>query len=237
METIIQLIFVIAIVKYCLKAAMSGKLWILIAYGVAMAAISFALYPIVITQPLTIITKLLGSRDVVENVALITTAESILGILVSIYLLDNYFRPKTKRSRLSKVLKVVPGVIVFFAVGYFELLFFKWRVGGDFIVTALLYSLTIFIAIVGLALLLKSIVDGESLKLEVKLILNFAIMGLGLLVSSSVAEYNISNAQSTIEWGALTPIIVGGTLLVAIGVWLHNINFNEKLKNLIKWNK
>lgn len=237
METIIQLIFVVALVKYCLKAALSGKLWLLVGYGVLISLAAFALYPIVINQPMTIITQLLGDRNVVEDVALIVVAESIIGILICVYLLDNYFRPKSKRTRFAGILKIMPGVVMICGVGYFELLFFKWRVGDDFLTTALFFSLILFVGVTAMALLLRYLVSGESLKLEVKLILNLTILTLGLLVSSSVADYNISNAQATIEWGPLIAITGVSALLILLGLWLHKINFSQKIKTLLKWNR
>ncbi len=237
METIIQLIFSIALLKFCLKAALSGKVMVICIYGLLLAGVSFALYPMVINQPLTILSDLLSSTVVVENMALLTTAESVVGVFISIHLLDNYFLPKAKRTRGAWLLKIIPGVIVFFAVAYFELLFFKFRVGGDFLFTALMYSGVLGVGVVALALLLRYVLDGESLKLEVKLILNLAILVLGLLVSSSVADYNISRAQTTIEWKALVAIVLGAVALIALGVWLHKINFKQKISNLIKWNK
>ncbi len=237
MEIVLQLIFVVAILKYCLKAALSGRLLLIVGYGLVLAAVSFALYPIIISQPLTIITDLLASKTIVENIALITTAESAIGILISISLLDNYFRPKEKRTAWARFIKIMPGLVVFFAVAYFELLFFKWRVGGEFLVTSLLFSLVLLVGVVLVALLLKKLIEGESLKLEMKLIFNLAVLTLGLLISSSVADYNISNAQATIEWAALISIIVGSLVLVALGIWLHKINFKNKISKIIKWNK
>ncbi len=230
METIIQLIFAIALLKYSLKAALSGRLLVICLYGVLLSVLAFALYPVVINQPLTILSDLLSSKTVVENIALLTTAESVIGVFISIYLLDNYFLPKAKRTKGSWLLKIIPGVIVFFSVGYFELLFFKTRVGGDFLVTALMYSGILLVGIITLALLLRYLIDGESLKLEVKLILNLAILVLGLLVSSSVADYNISNAQATIEWKALVALVLGAIALVGLGLCCIKLTFNKKFQ-------
>lgn len=237
MEVIIQLIFILSIIKYCLNAALSNNLKVVIGQGVLLAIFAFALYPIVINQPLTIIKELLSSKEVVENIALLTTAESIIGILISIYLLDNYFRPKIKRTKWAKFVKIVTGVIVLCAVGYFQLLFFKWRVGGEFLTTSLLYSSALFIGIVATSLLLKYLLDSESLKLEVKLLLNLAIMVLGLLVCSSVADYNTSNATANINWQALITVILGSLILVLLGIWMQQINFYNRFKKLLKWNK
>lgn len=230
METLVQLIFIISLVKYCLKAALSGSLWWLFGYACGAALVAMALYPVVLEQPLTIITDMLADRTTVSNVALVTTAEAIAGIFISIYLLDNYFKPKAERSKLAFVLKIVPGVVVFCAIAYLELLFFKFRAGNDFLHTAALYATLLFAAIFTIGFVAKYAISGESLKLEVKVILNMAILVVGLLVSSSVADYNISHAQATIEWKALGALIVGAVALIAIGVWLQKMN----IKNLFK---
>ncbi len=237
MEIIIQLILIVAIFKYCLKAALSGRLLIIAGYGLALAAVAFILYPIVIEQPLTIISQILTQREIVEDIALLTSAESIIGICISVYLLNNYFQPKAKRSKFAKIIKITPGVLVLCAICYFELLFFKWRAGEDFLASAIIYSAILFAFSFCTAILLRFLIKGESLKLEVKLMFNFIILVLGLLISSSVADYNISNAQTTIEWEALIAFFISCIILIFIGLWLHKINFSQKISNLLKWNK
>ena len=234
METLVQLIFIIALVKYCLTAAQSGNLCQLAGYAVVAALVALALYTVVIEQPTTIITELLASRTAVSNIALLTTAEAIAGIFVSVYLVDNYFKPKTKQKKRATVLKIVPGALVFAAIAYFELLFFKIRVGGDFLTTAGLYSTILFVVICTLGGTAKYALTAESLRLEVKVILNMAILIGGLLVSSSVADYNISHAQTTIEWEALVALIAGSALLVALGLILHKMN---RIKQQRQWNR
>lgn len=228
MEICIQLIFIIALAKYCLKAALSGKLWILSVYAAAAAVLAMAICPIVITQPVTIISKMLGDKAVIENMAMITTVEAITGIFLSVYLLDNYFMPKSKRRKTAFVLKIIPGILSLCAIGYFELLFFKWRAGQDFAATAILFAATLFIAVAGFSSLIMFSVKSESLKLEIKLIFNLCILVLGLLVCSSVADYNISNAQTDIEWKALAAMIITMAALTVAGVWVQKINPGSK---------
>lgn len=228
METLVQLIFIIALAKYILTAAQSGSLWRLVGYAAVAAVVALALYPVVIEQPMTIIAELLTSRTAVSNIALLTTAEAIAGILVSVYLLDNYFKPKAKRTKMAYMLKILPGVLVFAAIAYFELLFFKIRVGGDFLVTAALYAALLFVVIFAIGTVAKYALTAESLRLEVKVILNMTILIVGLLVSSSVADYNISHAQTTIEWEALISLIIGSVALIALGILLPNIKLIKK---------
>lgn len=228
METLVQLIFIIALAKYILTAAQSGSLWRLVGYAAVAAVVALALYPVVIEQPMTIIAELLTSRTAVSNIALVTTAEAIAGIFVSVYLLDNYFKPKAKRTKMAYMLKIMPGVLVFAAIAYFELLFFKIRVGGDFLVTAALYAALLFVVIFVIGFVAKQTLAAESLRLEVKVILNMTILIVGLLVSSSVADYNISHAQTTIEWEALIALTVGTLILIILGMLLPKIKLIKK---------
>lgn len=230
MDTLVQLIFIIAIAKFSLKAALSGNLWFIVGYAAAAAAVALALYPLVIEQPLTIIQQMLGDKSMVEYMALLTTTEAIAGIFISVYLIDNYFKPRAKRTKRAFALKIVPGVLVFFAIGYFELLFFKYRAGSDFGITAMLYAAILFVSILAVSFMIKYALRSESLKLEVKVILNITILVVGLLISSNIADYNTSHAQMDIEWAALATLIAMAVCLVALGVWFQRIN----IKNIFK---
>lgn len=227
MDIYIQLIFIIVLVKYCLKAALSNNYYIILAYAALTGFIAFASYPIVIQQPLTILSDMLTNRETVENIALLTSAESILGIFISIYLLDNYFKPKSKRTKFAFIIKIIPGLLWLCAIAYFELHFFNLRVGQEFMHTAILYALLLFATVFSLSFILKNIVNGESFKLEVKLILNLAILTLGLLLSSSIAHYNISNATLSIEWGAMIALIVLVAIFIIIGIYLPKLDLKK----------
>ena len=120
MELYIQIIFVLALAKFCLKAAMTGRFWTMACYAFFAALVSLALYPTVIEQPATVITNLLADRELVTDGAVLTTTEAILGIFVSVFLLSNYFKPKGQRRKSVFVLKVVPGILWIFAVARTE---------------------------------------------------------------------------------------------------------------------
>lgn len=228
METLVQLIFIIALAKYSLKAALSGNSLRVVGYAAAAAAsVALAIYPFVIEQPLTIIGLMLGSKEAVEAMALLTTAEAIAGIFISVYLIDNYFKPKAKRTKRAFTLKILPGLLVFFAIGYFELLFFKVRAGSHFSTTAILFAALLFVLILTLGFIIQYALKGESIKLEVKVILNLTILVIGLLISSSVADYNISHAQTTIEWAPLATLTTVTVCLMALGVWLQKTNIKN----------
>lgn len=237
METYIQLIFVLALLKYCLKAALTARFWTIALYGVFAAIVALAIYPIVIEQPVNIVSTLLSDRVLVANGAVITTIEAVAGIFVSVLLLDNYFMRKESRKRSVFILKVIPGVLSVVAIAYFELMFFSWRVGADFMQTALLYSFIIFLSIVATATALKYSLRGESMKLELKVLLNVGILIIGLLVNSSIADYNLSYADVEVEWGALAALAGLIAVLFFAGIYLPKINIKSLSKNNLKWNK
>ena len=116
MELYIQIIFVLAAMKFCLKAASTDRLWVIFSYAFAASLLSFAMYPIVIEQPLTIISDLLTNKTVVTDIAVLTTIEAVAGIFVSIFLLDNYFTARPKLKRYIYFLKIMPGIIFIFAL-------------------------------------------------------------------------------------------------------------------------
>jgi len=230
MELYIQIIFVLATMKFCLKAAATGRLWVIFGYAFAAALLSFAIYPIVIEQPLTIISDLLANKKIVTDIAVLTTIEAVAGIFVSIFLLDNYFAARPKRKRYIYFLKIMPGLIFFFALAYFQLQFFKQRAGEDFLITAIFYAAIVFGFVSMLSLAIKNMITAESLKLELKILLNTAILIIGLWLNSAVADYNLSNAETTIEWGALATMALIGCVLVGAGYFFSKINFKKLFK-------
>lgn len=229
MELLVQLIFVIAILKYCLKASFTGSLKAMLLYALGAGVWSMVWFPVVINEPVTIIEQLLTDRQVVTDGAVWTTIEALAGILLGVNLLDNYFAPKAKRKKSLFILKVIPGVLAPLGILYFELMFFKMRVAGDFLVTALIYSTVVAVVVFSLAMLLKKVVEGESMKLELKLLLNMMILLIGLLINSAVADYNISSADTQADWMPLMAIAVLSAILILIGYLTRNWNIKHFL--------
>ena len=221
MELYIQIIFVLALAKFCLKAAMTGRFWTMACYAFFAALVSLALYPTVIEQPATVITNLLADRELVTDGAVLTTTEAILGIFVSVFLLSNYFKPKGQRRKSVFVLKVVPGILWIFAVAYFELLFFRQRVGA-------IYAGIVFAVVLLAAGFIHLFVRHESMKLELKIMLNMGILLIGLLVNASAADSTVVYATvSNVEWGALAALTAGTACFFLLGLLLSKINFKK----------
>lgn len=230
MEIFVQIVFVLALLKYCLKAALTGRFWTIALYSALASLFAIAIYPFVITQPVNIISELLMNHKVVTDVAVLTTVEAVFGIFISIMLLDNYFMPPKRRKKSLLILKVLPGLLIFPAISYFELLFFKVNVGVDFTLSTIIYASILFVTIMLLSLFMKSQMKHESVKLELKIIFNLAILAIGLLINSTIADYNLSNAETVIEWQPLLAIALIAVVLFIIGVFFPKINIKRVSK-------
>lgn len=221
MENYLQFIFLLAITKYSLKASMNTRWWVTLLYPLAAAVLAYLIYPWMIQQRGDSFTAILADKGLVADCAVLITIEAILGILSSVYILDNYFQPKEKRKRSIFVLKVVPGLLVFIGIAYFELAFFKQFVGVPFGKVALLYSGVIFASVTALSFLLKWLMHGESLKLEAKITLNLLILVIALFVHASLTQYSVSNSQTDV---GLVPTLVAVAffiLMCGIGLWSY----------------
>lgn len=232
MELYVQVIFTLAILKYGLNSALTNNLAAMIGYALLAATFSMLLYPLVITQPVTIIEQLLSNKTMVTNVAVITTIEAIAGIFAAITLANNLYMSNNGHKGINILLKVTPGVLFFMAIAYFELLFFKWRVGSDFLISAVLYSSILCLTLLVASFLIRRMVASEHLKLELKMLLNLGILLLGLIINSTVADYNLSYANMVIEWGALATFMSITIISFAIGLFFNK--HGQKIKKLVK---
>jgi len=233
MEQFLQFIFILAIAKYCLDAALTRRTAVMAAYAAVLAAVAFALWPTVIGWRGDMIADLLSDGPLVADGALVITLEAVAGIFISIMLLDNYFMPRRKRRRSLFVLKVLPGVICFFAAVYFELLFFRSFVGIDFMTVALMYAGIVLAGTFAVSLAFGWLMPGESTKLEAKIVIDMAILFIGLFVNASIASYNISSSHTEISPAPMAVFVAVTVVFAASGLLLHKVS--PVIKKNVLW--
>ncbi|MDE7356200.1 MAG: hypothetical protein K2N21_05470 [Rikenellaceae bacterium] len=213
MESFLEFIFVLAAVKYCLSAALTRRVWLMALYGAVMAVAAFAIYPVVIGWRGDMAERMLANGSVVADAALLITVEAAAGIFVSVFVLDNYFMPSHKRRLRVFVLKVLPGVVCFFAAAYFESLFFRSFAGVEFAAGAAIYSCMLFAAVFGGSVAVSRLMPGESVKLESRIMLDMVMLFAALFINASVASYNTSSSHVEVNAApvaALAAIVAAG---------------------------
>ena len=234
MDGLLQLIFILAFLKVCLSPAFLKKFRGTFVYALCAGLFAYAVYPLVIRQRADSFTAILADKGLVADFAVLVTVEAVLGIMICIYLLDNYFKPKEKRKKSVFALKLVPGPLFFIGIFYFELMFFKEFPGVSFGTTALLFSLLIFVLITVLSLILRYVMSGESLKLEAKILFNMAILLVGLLLNSSISAYNVAHSSDYTELAPTLSMIGVIILLSAMGYGIYVIKSKTKFKKQLK---
>lgn len=232
METFVNAILLTAMLKYCLKAAHNGSLTAIFIYSGALALAALAIFPAVVNSPADTVQRLLSDQRATGNWAVLVTAEAAAGILISVKLLDNYFRPSARRSTLLRILKVTPGILCLAGAWYYELEFFRMRAGAGFLQTALIYAALLFVVLSLLSLCFRFLLKGESTKLEMKMLLNLGILAGGLLVNSATAGYNTSHAVADTDWVALGAITAIALTLAGAGMLLHR--YTPEIKRIVK---
>lgn len=236
MEIIVQLILLLAIVKYSLKAALTGKWVIIIAYALAGGMIAFAIHPYIIKLPTDIISQTLKDKVEVSNWAIISTVEAIAGIFLSLSLLNDFLKPPKERKQSLFALRVIPGVLFCVSIAYFELLFFKHNTGTGFATTALIYSGILSMAIFLLSLFFKRFIADKAVQLELKMILNIAILLISLVLNSTIADYNTSNASYNLQWQPLLSFVLLVISVCCVGIYLYKSDLKSKITQK-RWNK
>ncbi len=224
MDSFLQFIFVLAAAKYCVNAALTRRVWLMALYAAVMAVTAFAVHPVVIGWRGDMAEELLVNGAIVADVALLITLEAVAGIFISVFVLDNYFMPSHKRRRSVFVLKVLPGVVCFVAAAYFESLFFRSFAGMEFATGAALYGCIVFAVVFGGSMAASGLMPGESVKLESRIILDMAILFVGLFVGASVTSYNTSGGHTQVETAPLLALAAMVGTGVAAGYGWHKVS-------------
>lgn len=234
MDGLLQLIFILAFLKVCLSPAFLKKFYGTFIYALCAGLFAYAVYPLVIRQRADSFTAILADKGLVADFAVLVTVEAVLGIMICIYLLDNYFKPKEKRKKSVFVLKLIPGPLFFIGIFYFEIMFFQEFPGVAFGTTALLYSLLIFSVTTVMSLILRYVMSGESLKLEAKILFNMAVLMVGLLLNSSISAYNVAHSSDYTEIAPTLSMIGLILLLSVVGYAMYLIKIKTKFKKHLK---
>lgn len=215
METLTQIIFVLAIVQYSLQAALSGRLLKRSVYALAAALWAMGIYPWVIRMPMTYLGAHLALPQWVGDAVLIVTVEAIAAILLQLGASGD--KP-TKARRVCRFFNALPGPVFFCAVGYFESRYFGFRAGGhSFLLTAVEFALLTGVAVLGLGSLLQVAVRENVYKRELRLLLCMLSLGAGLLAYAALFPMPVSAPRAPMAWDALAALLAGAGLLFACG--------------------
>lgn len=234
MESLLQIIVLLAFVRCACRASFFRSSWSVRIFALLVTMLSFAFYPIVIEQSGDFYTKMLSDANLVGNIAVLITLEAIIGMLLSIGLLNTLFKKK-ENSKLHW-LKYLPDFLIIAAIPYAEQQMFYALPGYDFKVTAIISALVFSGVVVILTLAIRSALEEIGGRYEFNFLINVFLLLVAILLNAGLSSYNTGSYQSGVEWQSTVAFIGLILLFVVLGFALYQLKIkNKKFKKILKW--
>lgn len=182
-------------------------------FAVLGGAFCYMVYPIAIEQNKISMGNLLMDQSFINNLTLVYIFEGLFAALLSFHLLQSLFNPK-KDNLLHKT-KWFPGIMLFAALFYLEVLFFFNVHAFEFNTLAIFFSIAVAAFIGLMPLVIQRLIPEEGLRLELKFI--FGISGVLLAVILKASPGLSSPFHYSYPWDMeQMTMIIGGMLIMSI---------------------
>ncbi len=233
MENVLQVILILSVIKFACKATFYKSYSGVLLFAGLAGIFTYIIHPFVIKQNGDIYTVLFSESRRVTNLALVITLEAISGILISIGMLQNLF--SVKKRKWIKLLKLVPGVLIAGAIFYIELKVFYLFPGLNFKLTSLITAISLFLLITLLSFFIKYFFPQDSIRYELKFLINSILFIIAIIINAGLASYNHSEYNSGINFTNLLVFILIVIALGTSGYYLNKIKNKKQFKFLQKW--
>ncbi len=197
MQSIIIVLLVVSLLSFSLQLSLFSYkkaqwLW-LVAVGIGI----YWMYPQAIQQSYSKFQQYINNSSLMGNFSTIAVFESIMGIVMSIYMIRFIFEKHTRYKSLHYV-NYLPGIISFPAIFYLESYAFLHIRSLSFQTLAIVLTVAIPALLVGIRYLLVVLIPEIDLRFELKFFVHFlqlilAIVLSVLLTKSAVNTYFIEN--------------------------------------------
>ncbi|QGY47598.1 hypothetical protein GM418_29195 [Maribellus comscasis] len=234
MESLLQIIFMLAILKFSAKATFYSKYWGVVLFALAAGIFAYAIYPLVIKNELKVFTGIFSERAKVTDLAIVITAEAIAGIMISMAVLHDYYVSTEKRKWFS-FFRPLPGIVIAGAIFYIELKAFYFFPGVHFGMAAFIIAggLTLVVGILSVIIRLFLLV--EDMRQELVFYINILLLLGAVILNAGLADYNQSSYNSDVGLPGLLAFLLLIYFLGAAGYFIQKTKNKGKLKNLQKW--
>ncbi len=233
MESLLQVILILSVIKFACKATFyKSYSGVLIFAGLA-SIFAYIIHPFVIQQNGDFYSIILSKSNRVTDIAVIITLEAISGILIGVVMLQNLFI--SKKRIWVRILKLTPGVLIAGAIFYFELKAFYCFPGLNFKLTAIIISLSLFLAIFLISVFIKKNLRTDSFRYEFKFLLNIFLLIIAIVLNAGLASYNRSSYNIESGFEKLVSFILITFTISVLGYFLNKIKHKKQYKFLQKW--
>ena len=212
-----------------LNCAMKTSLWTLgprLAFALLLGAFAYWSIDYAVMQSKTQIDNWLHREDVLQDMAIIVTLESAIGVMYCFSCFtDDVKRPRRRFIRL--LLHAYPSLLVFPVVfyGLTKLLFLQ--AGMDFSTTSLIYAIAVMAVSLLCAALARWLLPPKDLRIEAHLWLTVMVCVLSLLLTQNGEIIYHSNVRA-VDWTSVALTMAAAAIVMGVGFIGSKLKWKSK---------
>ena len=212
-----------------LNCAMKTSLWTLgprLAFALLLGAFAYWSIDYAVMQSKTQIDNWLHREDVLQDMAIIVTLESAIGVMYCFSCFtDDVKRPRRRFIRL--LLHAYPSLLVFPVVfyGLTKLLFLQ--AGMDFSTTSLIYAIAVMAVSLLCAALARWLLPPKDLRIEAHLWLTVMVCVLSLLLTQNGEIIYRSNVRA-VDWTSVALTMAAAAIVLGVGFIGSKLKWKSK---------
>ena len=212
-----------------LNCAMKTSLWTFgprLAFALLLGAFAYWSIDYAVMQSKTQIDNWLHREDVLQDMAIIVTLESAIGVMYCFSCFtDDVKRPRRRFIRL--LLHAYPSLLVFPVVfyGLTKLLFLQ--AGMDFPTTSLIYAIAVMAVSLLCAALARWLLPPKDLRIEAHLWLTVMVCVLSLLLTQNGEIIYRSNVRA-VDWTSVALTMAAAAIVMGVGFIGSKLKWKSK---------
>ena len=224
-----EILIFILMMLVVLNCAMKTSLWTLgprLAFALLLGAFAYWSIDYAVMQSKTQIDNWLHREDMLQDMAIIVTLESAIGVMYCFSCFtDDVKRPRRRFIRL--LLHAYPSLLVFPVVfyGLTKLLFLQ--AGMDFSSTSLIYAIAVMAVSLLCAALARWLLPPKDLRIEAHLWLTVMVCVLSLLLTQNGEIIYHSNVRA-VDWTSVALTMAAAAIVMGVGFIGSKLKWKSK---------
>ena len=224
-----EILVFILMMLVVLNCAMKTSLWTLgprLAFALLLGAFAYWSIDYAVMQSKTQIDNWLHREDMLQDMAIIVTLESAIGVMYCFSCFtDDVKRPRRRFIRL--LLHAYPSLLVFPVVfyGLTKLLFLQ--AGMDFSSTSLIYAIAVMAVSLLCAALARWLLPPKDLRIEAHLWLTVMVCVLSLLLTQNGEIIYHSNVRA-VDWTSVALTMAAAAIVMGVGFIGSKLKWKSK---------
>lgn len=200
MDSILLLLALFSLLKLIFSVSLLDRPVRQIAYGIGCALFIFLCHDTAITQSKLALEEKLANIGAITDISVIV----MLDLLITIGALYANMRIMNGNSckRFFRILRYIPGLLIFPALYYLHLNLFFRLPGSDFETISITYAITIALLVGGFSILLPQIIREQEQRLEITGMVSLMIFALAICCTVFHPSSVVHSQADPVDWPA-----------------------------------